>query len=171
MNIDDLWIGDRLRVKSINEDGTFEGTTDKGLIIVQLNIGTVEVIQQDVELLPDKVDPPIIPIDSDPEPVLSEKKEFKNEIDLHYQSLSKQNLNINYGNILSYQISACRAFIKEAIAKKTSYITIIHGKGEGVLKSEIKQLLLEFKVHIFAQQEINNGGAILVFFSRYNPIP
>ena len=38
-------------------------------------------------------------------------------------------------------MTACRAFIQEALAARLKKIVVIHGKGQGVLKSEIHQYL------------------------------
>ena len=43
--------------------------------------------------------------------------------------------------IVQYQLTACRAFVQQSIEKKRKKIVLIHGKGEGVLKGEIRQYL------------------------------
>jgi len=48
-----------------------------------------------------------------------------------------------------------------------SEITIIHGIGEGVLKSEIQHLISLFDKKIYCQ-EINNGGGTKLFFFGTN---
>jgi len=165
MKVEDLWIGERLLVKSINETGTFEGTTDKGNLIVQLAIGTVEVTQNDVILAPDKSEPVTKYFAEEEEkndPI--NKASFKNKIDLHFESLMPNQSKLNFKNILSHQIAECRKFILQAIQRKEPFVTIVHGKGGGILKKEIHQLLIEFEDSIFTQKTENQGGAIIVYF-------
>lgn len=163
MDVKELWIGDRMRVKSINEIGKFEGVTAKGNFIIRLNIGTVEVSSDDVTLILDEDTPNKIDkiIDEKPAKQITAQK---NEIDLHLEALQPQLAKSEFKNILSYQIAACRKFIQQAIKRKEPFVTIIHGKGEGILKEAIQKLLIEFDESIFAKQSANQGGAILVYF-------
>jgi len=166
MNVDDLWIGDRLLVKSINETGKFEGITANGNLIIQLNIGTVEVTQNDVTLAPDESKPTTVYFaeDDDKKNNPVKKTPFKNKLDLHFESLMANQSKSNFKNILSHQIAECRKFIQQAIKRKEAFVTIIHGKGEGILKKEIEKLLVEYEDSIFTQKTENQGGAITVYF-------
>ncbi len=94
------------------------------------------------------------------------------EIDLHFDTLSeKYNLEENY-QILQKQLSACRSFCQKAIRNKTKRIVIIHGKGEGVLKSEVHLYLNRLKkdqgikldFHDAPYSEYGMGGATEVIF-------
>jgi len=165
INEADLWIGDLMYVKSINETGKYEGTLANGNFIIRLEIGTVEVSSDDVTLVPDEEKPKKVVEIKNENPVI-QKASYKNEIDLHFETLQPQLAKSEFKNILSYQIAECRKFIQQAIQRKEAYATIIHGKGEGILKEAIEELLEEFDENIFAKQKANQGGAILVYFKQ-----
>lgn len=103
----------------------------------------------------------------------SKEKMFQSfEIDLHFDTLSeKYYLEENY-QILQKQLSACRAFCQKAIRNKTKRIVIIHGKGEGVLKSEVYLYLnrlkndqgIRLEFHDAPYNEYGIGGATEVIF-------
>jgi len=164
MNVEDLWIGDRLHIKSINETGTFEGITKMGLLKIKLNIGEVMVSSDEVTLMQDEEKPVEVITAKDKDPV-KQKTSYKNEIDLHLEVLKPQLQKSEFKNVLSYQIAECRKFIQQAIQQKIPYVTIIHGKGEGILREAIEQLLEEFKNYIFTKEPANKGGAMLVYFN------
>ena len=66
-------------------------------------------------------------------------------------------------HIVDFQIKAAKTFIEKSIDQGTRKILIIHGKGEGVLKSEILHLLsLNDSVQFTFDK--NNGGATEVWF-------
>ncbi|MBI3135327.1 MAG: Smr/MutS family protein [Bacteroidetes bacterium] len=94
------------------------------------------------------------------------------EIDLHYESLYEEmNLKENY-QILQKQLTACRSFVQRAIRNKTRRIVLIHGKGEGVLKTEIHLYLnrlgseqgVKLDFHDAPYHEYGMGGATEVIF-------
>lgn len=94
------------------------------------------------------------------------------EIDLHFESLYEgMNVSENY-QILQKQMSACRAFVQKAIRNKTKRIVLIHGKGEGVLKTEIHLYLnrlgseqgVKLDFHDAPYHEYGMGGATEVIF-------
>ena len=98
--------------------------------------------------------------------------DFAFEIDLHYGSLTESlNIKSNY-EILQKQLTACRSFIQKALSKKIKRIVIIHGKGEGVLKSEIHLYLsrlesergVKLDFHDAPYHEYGMGGATEVIF-------
>lgn len=94
------------------------------------------------------------------------------EIDLHYDALVDQiNPKENY-EILQKQLSACRAFLKKAITQHWPRVILIHGKGEGVLKSEIylylNRLSKEQGISLTFREAVGDrygsGGATEVIF-------
>ena len=66
------------------------------------------------------------------------------------------------GRILDYQLEKTRIFIRDAIDRKYPHITIIHGKGQGVLKSEIEHILKDYHQIRFTFSK-NGGGAVEVW--------
>ena len=83
-------------------------------------------------------------------------------IDLHIAKLAPQMHNSLPMHILTFQIEACKKFINEAINRRHPYIHIIHGKGQGVLKSEIEQLVRSYPEVRFIFEK-NDGGALEVW--------
>jgi len=78
------------------------------------------------------------------------------EIDLHIEELVEDFYWMSNGEILQKQMMACRMFIERAIDNKETKVVLIHGKGEGVLKSEIHSYLNRLDdtkpVRVFYQQ-------------------
>ncbi|MFD1550993.1 hypothetical protein DNU06_04670 [Putridiphycobacter roseus] len=72
------------------------------------------------------------------------------EIDLHIEALQERKAFLSNGEILQIQMMACRMFVEKAIHFKNKKVVLIHGKGQGVLKSEIYLYLnrLEETKHI-----------------------
>lgn len=93
------------------------------------------------------------------------KKSFAvREVDLHCHEIIEDYSGINPSGILDYQI---RYFIRElqcAIRQKEKSIIFIHGKGEGILKSEIHKILSTYQNVIFFEAPLRRygGGATMV---------
>lgn len=73
--------------------------------------------------------------------VIKNKATVRSEIDLHIEELMDYTTHLPNFKIVQIQMTACRAFIQEALAARLKKIVVIHGKGQGVLKSEIHQYL------------------------------
>lgn len=63
------------------------------------------------------------------------------ELDLHMHELLDRFDHMSNAQILEYQLSCCRRFIYEAREKRYKKVVLIHGVGEGVLRSEIRSWL------------------------------
>jgi hypothetical protein len=63
------------------------------------------------------------------------------EIDLHIHELTDNTAGLTNADMLQMQLDKFHAVIAENIKKKGQKIVFIHGKGEGVLRSEILKLL------------------------------
>ncbi|MEZ4722297.1 MAG: Smr/MutS family protein [Flavobacteriales bacterium] len=63
------------------------------------------------------------------------------ELDLHIHELLDRYEYMTNAQILDYQMSCCKRFLSEARQKKWKKVILIHGVGEGVLKSEIHHWL------------------------------
>ena len=63
------------------------------------------------------------------------------ELDLHMHELLDRFEHMTNGQRLEYQMSRCKSFVREAIDKKYRKVVLIHGVGEGVLRSEIHRWL------------------------------
>lgn len=76
------------------------------------------------------------------------------EIDLHIEELIDNHNGMTNHDILQKQMMACRSFVQKAIQQHKKEIVIIHGKGEGVLKSEI---------HLYLNRISNESGIKLEY--------
>lgn len=72
---------------------------------------------------------------------LTEAQDAVYELDLHMHELLDRYDHMTNGQRLSYQMARCRSFVREAIDKKYRKVILIHGVGEGVLRSEIHRWL------------------------------
>ena len=94
------------------------------------------------------------------------------EIDLHIEELVDSHQYMTNHEILTRQMTVCRGFIQNAIEMRTKKIVLIHGKGEGVLKSEIHLYLnkirnfngISLEYHDASYAEYGVGGATEVIF-------
>ncbi|MGD1846245.1 MAG: Smr/MutS family protein [Salibacteraceae bacterium] len=66
------------------------------------------------------------------------------EVDLHIQNLTDSYRNLTNGEMLQIQLEHCRSAIESAIRQKEGKIIIIHGVGEGVLRTEVHQMLNDY---------------------------
>ncbi len=139
MNLEELWIGDYLLVKSIDKLGRFEGLDSTKL---KVRIGAQVVLCEPSDCIQVE-DPPTVELnalDTDyPKTVVL----VDTTIDLHLDKLDG-NSSVKPGEELSFQKRSCRNFVVTAIREKAPRIVIIHGHGEGVLRHEIYSILQSF---------------------------
>ena len=162
LNIDDLWIGDKLLLKKSGRIGKFDGRSGHKKVRIKIGEKTVITPITNVEMAPET------DIHDTTISLRPEKKEIKtttlsDTIDLHMEVLNPSLQHARPERIVDYQVSAAKRFIEEAIMHSTKHILIIHGKGEGVLKSEIEHLLSLYDEVQFTFPK-NNGGATEVWF-------
>jgi len=173
-NLDELWVGDRVLVKSVGEVGTFEKKVNKNTAIIKFEIGTSEIHIEDMELAGDK---PIGSVKNNDKKnkksikveeesasfEVLQKASFSNEIDLHFEKLAPNKTKADVANVLDFQLKCCRQFIEDAIQLNESDIKIIHGKGDGILRAAVMDLLNEYRENIYWDfPGDNKGGAISV---------
>ena len=73
--------------------------------------------------------------------------------------------NLSNYEIIQIQIRYCEFIIKKAIKNNVSKLVVIHGKGEGVLKEEVRQLLKKYPAETMdASYRIYGLGATEVHF-------
>ena len=168
MNIKDLWIGESVRIKTSGKTGRFEGINHQGKARISVDQKILLVAAENLEVLPEKEYFPDIN-DYLKEQVKQEKKEsvkpkikLNHTLDLHIEKLAPAMQHEGNGRILDFQLEKSEAFIRQAIDHKFPHITIIHGKGQGILKQAIEhQLTLFHQVKITFSK--NGGGAIEVW--------
>ncbi|PWH87124.1 Smr/MutS family protein [Brumimicrobium oceani] len=71
---------------------------------------------------------------------ITKNKDFW-EIDLHTHVLMESERGLSNGQLLSHQLLEFKRFFRKAREKSIRKLVVIHGVGEGVLKSEIRQFL------------------------------
>ena len=71
----------------------------------------------------------------------------RNEIDLHIEDLVDYHGDMTNQEILMRQMTTCKQFIQRAIDSNLKRVVLIHGKGEGVLKTEIHTYLNKLSVY------------------------
>lgn len=165
IDVNDLWIGDVVRLKRSGRVGRFDGIATNGKIKVKLGEKIVVTTQINLELakesdLPDslsKYKPNIIQAKSS-----SLGSPISNVIDLHIEVLNPSLINGQPERIISYQINAARAFINQSLANQRRIVEIIHGKGQGVLRSEVIHLLSLYDEVDFTFPK-NDGGSTEVW--------
>lgn len=102
---------------------------------------------------------------------LSAKKTKRNaqywEVDLHIETILDRYQHLTNYEIVQLQLKKCKNAIERAIQKKVYKLTIVHGKGSGVLREEVHQLLKNYSVEIRDSKfQEYGGGATEVFFYR-----
>jgi len=166
MNLDDLWIGDRILVKTIGEVGTFEKKVNEHTAIIKFEIGTSEIHIDDMELAGGEVKKPIVSVEPKveaPSFKVWDKANFESEIDLHFEKLAPGKKKSDFANVLDFQLKACKEFVEKAIQFNESDIKIIHGKGNGILRAAVMDLLQDYEENIYWDfPNENKGGAISV---------
>ncbi len=80
--------------------------------------------------------------DMQPRPFQKEKTpKDKLEVDLHIEELHDRPLHLSHGEILHKQLRHCRSRLEWARRERIPRVILIHGVGEGVLRTAIRDLL------------------------------
>ena len=163
MKIEDLWIGDKLRLIKSGRTGTFEGVDKNGKARVNVEGQIVLSNANNLQIVEEKVTPrkELTEI----EPIKSWRSDRFNErsIDLHIDVLEPSIAHQIPQMILQKQKSSCKAFIERSIQSRHSEIIIIHGRGEGQLQIEVKMILNDYE-EVDRTELLHNGGATKVTF-------
>jgi len=163
IDINDLWIGDLLRLKKSGRIGKFDGRSGHKKVRVKIGTKTVITPITNIEYAPEGAQVDNTDFSHRPQKAETPKpSSLLDTIDLHIEVL---NPSLQYGRverIVDFQVKAAKDFIEESIDNGTKKIIIIHGKGEGVLKSEILHLLSLYDEVQFTFEK-NNGGATEVW--------
>lgn len=140
-----LKIGDAVEVISLNQKGTVVTEPDgSGNLTVQIGIMKVNV---NIKTLRKTEDEETIKVQASTKKIINSKtRNIKNEIDLRGLSLDEALLDVD-------------KYLDDAYLSSLNTVTIIHGKGTGILREGIKQLLKGHK-HVKSQRlgEFSEGG-------------
>ena len=78
-----------------------------------------------------------------------EKNEVIFEVDLHINQLVNSTKGMDNYDMLNLQLDTAKQKIEFAISKRIPKMVFIHGVGEGVLKSELMNLLQKYPVKFY----------------------
>jgi len=78
-----------------------------------------------------------------------QKQEIVLEVDLHINQLVKSVKGLDNYDMLNLQLDTAKRKVVYAIQKRISKIVFIHGVGEGVLKTELQNLLNKYPVKYY----------------------
>jgi dsDNA-specific endonuclease/ATPase MutS2 len=86
------------------------------------------------------------------------------EIDLHIEKLLENSSHLSAHEKFLFQLDTFKKFTNKMLTERQSKFVVIHGAGEGKLKSEIQSLLQSKKGFRMHDKHISNGkvGASLV---------
>lgn len=87
------------------------------------------------------------------------------EVDLHIENIIDQHETLSNYEIVTRQLNHCKFILEKAIKANITRLIIIHGRGEGVLKKEVLELLKNYKVRVKDANFQKYGlGATEVYF-------
>lgn len=142
LNINDLWIGERLKIINREIIGTFEGKINDHTILLKVEDQMLQVSKEMVEMAPEEtIEQKLIFNDYTPALGTSNSNLTNSQIDLHIEKLDPGLAHERSERIFLRQITAFENFMQEAIKYRLPHLIIIHGKGEGILKQEIRTML------------------------------
>jgi hypothetical protein len=71
------------------------------------------------------------------------------EVDLHIEELTDEYSGLSNAEMLNIQLQHCRKAMETAITAGAGKITVIHGVGNGTLKTEVRNLLRGYNVQFY----------------------
>lgn len=171
MDFKNLWIGDEVYVYSLKSNAQWEGIDKNGKALIKHK---GEIIRVELDDLTDKstevqVDKKLFELKEE----LAEAHKTKprkyveaslTTLDLHIEKLAPHLTNQPPQMILNHQLTQAKVFIDDAISARKMMINIVHGKGTGALKTEIKNMLENFP-EVKSTYDKNEGGATEVWFN------
>jgi len=167
MRLQDLWVGESVMIRSSGKTGKFEGFNKEGKARIRVKDKILLVSGENLEILPEKEHFPDIHAfleleKNDEVKATPLKLNFNHTLDLHINKLAPYMENELPARILEFQLQMSDTFIRDAIDKKYPHITIIHGKGQGILKEAIEHQIKQFHQIRFTFSK-NGGGAVEVW--------
>ena len=98
----------------------------------------------------------------------AKKGNFLKEVDLHIHELIDNEKGMNNFDKLSLQLKVAKKELEQAISKKHPKIIFIHGRGQGVLKQELKKLLEKYNVsfHDASYLEYGQGATEVIIYQN-----
>lgn len=165
-NLDELWIGDKVRSVKDGRIGSYLGKSINGTAKIKYGKEVITMHPSELELVKEEDETSFDMLDwlEEPHGVPAQKSKnttFSAEIDLHFNDAKRGALTPQ--QVLDHQLESCKKHIETAISRKMNRIVIIHGKGEGILRHLVHQLLENYR-EVQWKMIINQGGATEVIF-------
>lgn len=175
--VNNFQIGDRVKFLDSDGEGVVVRFLDNQQILIESNHGFEEVHSiKDILLFDSETDRvsayrhiPDMDQMSSQKVKPSKKNTKKNgqhwEVDLHIETILDRYNHLSNYEIVQIQLKKCKNAVERAIQKKVYKLIIVHGKGSGVLREEVHQLLNNYSVEIRDSRfQDYGGGATEVFF-------
>lgn len=152
------WIGDRVWVKTLGREGIFSGESGDAAIVTIDGVRHVLPFQH-IGLMEEEDDEGGF----DENDTIGPRRSFAiaDEIDLHIDTLNPRLIHASPVEILAHQRIRLKAYLEVAIRHNKRKIRVIHGRGEGVLRAEVLQVLAGFREVDRIEHE-SHGGAMTV---------
>lgn len=98
----------------------------------------------------------------------SKKGNIAKEVDLHIHELIDSEKGMSNFDKLSLQLKTAKTELEQSIKKKHQKIIFIHGRGEGVLKKELRDLCSKYPVefHDASYTEYGMGATEVIIFQN-----
>jgi len=114
-----------------------------------------------VEVSPEEIKQAMFQKEETGRPRIVKRKDAQEviEVDLHINELLDSTVGMSNGDMLQCQLDKFHAVLDENKNKKGQKIVFIHGKGEGVLRTEIEKLLkTRYKTYYFQDASFREYG-------------
>ncbi|MCT4698209.1 DNA mismatch repair protein MutS [Tenacibaculum haliotis] len=101
---------------------------------------------------------------------VKDKNEVVMEVDLHASKLVKSTRGMDNYDILSLQLQTAKHKVEYCMSKSIAKLVLIHGVGEGVLKTELYYLLNNYPVKYYdaSYQKYGAGATEVYIFQNAN---
>ncbi len=160
MNLDELWIGDTVRLKASGKVGTYIGQNNKGKARVKCGVKVILSKAKNIELYQGaEKEELVLDLISDDKPAVLNSTEVPREFDLHIEKLNPTLTHEAPQIILNHQLKKCREYVEQVIEVRHKMVTIVHGKGTGQLKLEVDYLLSQYEEFNYAIPTNNDGAS------------
>ena len=166
VNTDDLWMGDPLETRDKKVSGVYDGM-HQGKVRLKTAQGSVLLLLPQELILREEPEEEEEELTFDEAPSMDPAVrfnllDFPSSLDLHIAQLSPAHVHAPAQRILSLQLEALSLYLDAAEQTSTKIVTIIHGKGTGVLKAETYHHL-KGRASVKFMVEAHQGGAVEVW--------
>jgi dsDNA-specific endonuclease/ATPase MutS2 len=155
------------RIVAFLPDGRVRIEDEDGFLLVR-NLGEIcKILKRDIDVKN-------VPVEKTEDVSSSGKSAVSGgqmwEIDLHIEQLLESTAGMTNHEIVMYQMNVLKSFLDSAKNKKIRKVLIIHGVGEGKLRSEVHSYLRGVDGAIFHNEHYTPkgfGATLVELFYRY----